>query len=124
MEYEQLASAYIAAHRPEEAVSTLKEGLETSPLPRLWTLLGEVLYNDGAFEDAYGAFEQSALLDPKDGRPFIMKAHCAIALRKGDTAVQALSEARRFPKQRAKAEELLNVVDSWKPLPGLESDNQ
>jgi len=110
-EYEQLASAYIAAHRPKKAIGALRKALEVAPSSKLWSLLGEALYSEEEFEDAYNAFDRSAALDQKDGRAYIMMAYCAIAMKQESKAAQVLQAALRFPKQRKRAEELMRFVN-------------
>ena len=41
-EFERLASAYLAAHRPEQALSILLKALKNHPSPQLWSLLGDL----------------------------------------------------------------------------------
>ncbi len=110
-EYERLASAYLSAHRPVQARQTLVEALKQRATPTLWSLVGDLNYMEDDFEGAYHAFKESARLDPKDGRAYLMMGYCALQLDKKELAGEALKKAKRFPKQRQVATELLTRVE-------------
>jgi tetratricopeptide (TPR) repeat protein len=109
-EYERLASAYLAAHRPVQARQILVGALESKPTANLWSLVGDMNYMEEDFEGAYYAFEESARLDPRDGRAYLMMGYCALQLDKKKLAAEALKKARGFPKQRQAARDLLKQV--------------
>ena len=110
-EYERLASAYISAHRTGQARKTLTVALKEKPTPNLWSLVGDLNYMEEDFEGAYYAFEESARLDPKDGRAYLMMGYCALQSNKKKQAAQALEKAKGFPKQKKLAKQLLEQVD-------------
>ncbi len=110
-EYERLASAYMSAHRTGQARQTLTEALKNKPTPKLWSLVGDLNYMEEDFEGAYYAFEESARLDPKDGRAYLMMGYCALQTNKKKQAADALQRAKGFPKQRKLAKQLLEHVD-------------
>jgi tetratricopeptide (TPR) repeat protein len=110
-EYERLASAYMAAHEAEEARKTLVEALEKKPTASLWSLVGDLNYLNEDFEGAYYAFEESARLDPKDGRAYLMMGYCALQAKKKEQAADALRKAQGFPKQTKLAKQLLKSMD-------------
>ncbi len=110
-EYERLASAYLSAHRPDKARRTLTEALKKTPTATLWSLAGDLRYMEGDFDGAYHAFEQSARLDPKGGRAYLMMATCALQAHRNKEAAEALNKARGFPKQRKQAMRLLKYLD-------------
>ena len=110
-EYERLASAYISAHRTGQARKTLTKALKDKPTPNLWSLVGDLNYMEEDFEGAYYAFEESARLDPKDGRAYLMMGYCALQSNKKKQAAQALEKAKGFPKQKKLARQLLEHVD-------------
>ena len=110
-EYERLASAYLAAHRIGQARKVLKEALKSAPTPSLWSLAGDLNYMEEDYEGAYYAFEESARLDPKDGRAFLMMGYCALQANKETQAAEALQKAKGFPKQRKLARQLLEHLD-------------
>jgi len=109
-EYERLASAYISAHRTGQARKTLAEALKNKPTPNLWSLVGDLNYMEEDFEGAYYAFEESARLDPKDGRAYLMMGYCALQSNKKKQAAHALEKAKAFPKQKKLARQLLEQV--------------
>ncbi len=108
--YEKLASAYIGAHRPAKAIEVLDRALEKKPTSGLWFMMGHVLYEEDNFDKAYNAFNQSARIDPKSGRAYLMMGYCALQTDKKETARSAFQKATRFPKQRKIAKELLKQV--------------
>ena len=110
--YEKLASAYIGAHRPAKAIEVLDRALEKKPTSGLWFTMGQVLYEQGNFDKAYNAFNQSARLNSKNGRAYLMMGYCALQMDKKETARSAFQKATRFPKQRKIAKELLKQVAS------------
>jgi tetratricopeptide (TPR) repeat protein len=110
-EYERLASAYMAAHETDEARKTLVEALKNEPTANLWSLVGDLNYLKEDFEGAYYAFEESARLDPKDGRAYLMMGYSALQAKKKELAADALRKAQGFPKQTKLAKQLLKSMD-------------
>jgi tetratricopeptide (TPR) repeat protein len=108
--YEKLASAYIGAYRPAKAIEVLDRALEKKPTSKLWFMIGQVLYEEDNFDKAYNAFDQSARLNSKNGRAYLMMGYCALQMDKKETARSAFQKATRFPKQRKIAKELLKQV--------------
>jgi len=115
-EYERLASAYMAAHKGGEARKTLAKALKTKPTPSLWSLVGDLNYMEQDFEGAYYAFEESARLDPKDGRAYLMMGYCALQTNKKKQAADALQKAQGFPNQRKLAKQLLKHLEQGQGL--------
>jgi tetratricopeptide (TPR) repeat protein len=110
VDYEKLASAYIAAYKPEKAIQVLTVALKKKPTSGLWFMMGQVLYQKEDFDKAYNAFDQSACLDPGNGEAYLMMGYCALRIERKDTARDALQKACRFPKQHKMAKELLKHV--------------
>ncbi len=110
-EYERLASAYLSAHRTDEARRTLTEALKKRPTATLWSLAGDLNYMEEDFDGAYHAFEQSARLDPKDGRAYLMMGTCALQAHRRREAAEALNKAKGFPEQRKMAMQLLKYLE-------------
>ncbi len=108
--YDKLASAYIGAHRPAKAIEVLDRALEKKPTSGLWFTMGQVLYEQGNFDKAYNAFNQSARFNSKNGRAYLMTGYCALQMDKKETARSAFQKATRFPKHRKIAKELLKQV--------------
>jgi tetratricopeptide (TPR) repeat protein len=109
-DYEKLASAYIGAHRPAKAIEVLDRALEKKSTSGLWFMMGHVLYEQDNFDKAYNAFDQSARLNSKNGRAYLMMGYCALQMDKKEAARTAFQKATRFPKQRKIAKELLKQV--------------
>ena len=109
-DYEKLVSAYLAAHKPENAIDALNRALNKKPTSKLWFMMGQVLYEEEKFDNACNAFDKSARLNPKDGRPYLMIGYCALQMDNNGMAEKALSKAARFPKQRKMARKLLKKV--------------
>ncbi len=110
-EYERLASAYLSAHRTGQARRVLTGALKSEPTPNLWSLVGDLDYMEEDYEGAYYAFEESARLDPKEGRAYLMMGYCALQSHKKKQAAEALQKAKAFPKQRKLATRLLEGID-------------
>ena len=109
-DYRKLAMAYISGHRLKKAENILRKALKENQNAELWFMLGELLYEEGRFAEAYNAFKQSARLNPQDGRAFLMMGYCAIEDGKKSEARKAFQKASRFPKQRKVAKKLLKQV--------------
>jgi len=109
-DYEKLASAYIAAHRPAKAIEVLDRALEKKPTSGLWFMMGYVLYEKENFDKAYNAFDQSTRFDPKNARAYLMMGYCALQMDRKGIARSAFQKATRFPKERKIAKELLKQV--------------
>ncbi len=108
--YKKLASAYIAAHRPAKALEALERGLKKNRNAKLGFMMGQVLYGEERFDNAYDAFAQSAGLDPKNGRAYLLMGYCALYMDKNDAAKTAFQKAERFPKQRKAAKKALRHI--------------
>ena len=59
------------------------------------------------FDKAYNAFNQSARIDPKSGRAYLMMGYCALRTDNKNSADAAFQRAARFPKQKKMAKKLL-----------------
>ena len=110
-DYEKLASAYLAAHRPVKAREALKRALKKTQTFKLWFMLGQTLYEEEKRIDAYQAFSKAARLDHKDGKAHLMMGYCALQMGKTIMARKAFQKATRFPKQRKTAKEILKQID-------------
>ena len=106
-ELERLASAYVAAHKPEKARAALRRGLHQAPTARLWSLLGDLDCMDENYDGALKAFRETARLDPGNGRAHLMMGYCALQLGRTREAVAALRKAAADPRQKKSAQRLL-----------------
>jgi len=106
-DYEKLASAYIAAHRPEEALRVLRRALEREPTAKLWSLLGDLHFLQERYAEARDAFRQGARLDPDNGRLFLMAGYCSLELDQKAEAGPDLKKAATDPRHRKMARRLL-----------------
>lgn len=106
-DFERLASALVAAHDLDSALSALRDGLRTHPTARLWSLLGDVYYLRKDFESAAEAFTRVAELDPESGRAQLMIGYCHLEQGERGLAIQHLVAAAKFEDQADLAERLL-----------------
>ncbi len=111
-DYGKLASAYLAAHRPAKAEETLKWALKKTKTSKLCFMLGQVLYEEEKWNEAYRAFSQSARLGHKSGQAHLMMGYCALQRDKKGVAKKAFQKAARHPKQRKTAKEMLKQIAS------------
>lgn len=107
---EKLVEAHLASRDPAKAASSARLFIDLTPTSRLWLTLGRALFEQGEYDEALLAFEQSGRLDPKDGKAHIMRGHCALRLKNREAAMAALEQARRFPAQRDQAVALLRIA--------------
>jgi tetratricopeptide (TPR) repeat protein len=96
--YEKLASAYIGAHRSARAIEMLNRALEKKPTSTLWFMMGHVLYEQGNFDKAYHAFNQSARLNSKNGRAYLMMGYCGLQMDKKEAARMAFQKGNPLSK--------------------------
>ena len=113
-DYEKLASAYITAHKSAKAIETLNRIIEKKPTSNLWFMMGQIFYQKYNFEKACKAFNQSVILNPKNGRAYLMIGYCALQMDKKETAMTAFQKAACFPKQKKMAKKLLKHVNLLK----------
>ncbi len=106
-DYERLASALVASHDLEGALSSLRQGLQTHPTLRLWSLLGDVHYLRKDYAAAAEAFTQVIQLDHENGRAWLMIGYCQIELGNRGLAIQNLVAAAKYEDQSDLAERLL-----------------
>jgi len=104
---EKLASAYIAAHRPEEGLRVLRGALDREPTAKLWSLLGDLLFMQEEYAGARDAFRQGARLDPGNGRLYLMAGYCSLEQGQKGEAAADLGKAAADPRQRKMAQRLL-----------------
>jgi hypothetical protein len=79
-DYGKLASAYLAAHRPAKARDALERALKKTKTFKLCFMLGQALYEEEKWNDAYQAFNKAARLDRKDGKAHLMMGYCALQM--------------------------------------------
>lgn len=106
-QHERLASAWLAAHQPDQARAALREALGRTPTSRLWALLGDVEYLQEDFTAALEAFGRAADLDAGFGRGWLMMGSCALELGRGEEARRFLERAAEFADQAESARSLL-----------------
>jgi tetratricopeptide (TPR) repeat protein len=110
-DYERLASAYLAGHRPAKAEDTLRWALKETPTFGLWSMLGYVFYEEEKFDEAYRAFEQASHINRKDGKIHLMMGYCALQSDEKEKARTAFQEAARYSKQKKQAKKMLKQLD-------------
>jgi tetratricopeptide (TPR) repeat protein len=110
-EYLRLATAWMSAHRHENARATLKQALGEKETRRLWALLGDLEYLDEDYAAALEAFTRAGNIDPAFGRGWLMMGYCAIELGNDAAAREHLTRATDFSDQAAAARSLLERLD-------------
>jgi tetratricopeptide (TPR) repeat protein len=107
---ERLASAYLAAHRPDAAAAVLEQALHKSPAGRLWLMLGEIRYTQGRYAAAYETLRQAATLLPGRGRVQLLLGYCAVELGRREEAVRHLEAAAADSAEGTRARDLLRKL--------------
>lgn len=111
-QYEKAASAYLAACRPEKAAAILKQAVKRTPEPRLWHMLGSILYNQDKPEQAFDAFQKSHDLDSDKGESALMMGYSALKAGMVHEAVDAFETAAKFKNHQQAATKGLNAARS------------
>ena len=109
-DYGKLASAYLAAHRPTKARDALERALKKTKTSKLCFMLGQVLYEEEKWNEAYQVFSKAVRLDRKEGKAHLMMGYCALQMDKTVMARKAFQKATRFPKQRKTARGMLKQI--------------
>jgi tetratricopeptide (TPR) repeat protein len=107
VDYERLASAYLAAHKAPEARQAIARGLAVGETYQLWSLLGDLDYLDKDYAAALVDFEKCQDLNSDFGRGWLMMGYCAAEMGNNDQACQYLEQAENYPDQASSAGTLL-----------------
>jgi tetratricopeptide (TPR) repeat protein len=111
---EKAASAYLAARRVDAAIDVLGRGVDRHPTLRLWWLLAGAYYEREDFSAAFEAFDQCTKSDPEHAQAYLMMGYCALRLERLPAAEAAFTQAARFPRQRAEAEQRLKEIGRYR----------
>lgn len=111
-QYEKAASAYLAACRPEKAAAILKQAVGRTPEPRLWHMLGSILYNQDKPEQAFEAFQKSYDLDSEKGESALMMGYSALKAGLVHEALDAFEKAAKCKNHQQAATEGLSAARS------------
>jgi tetratricopeptide (TPR) repeat protein len=106
-DHERLASALVAAHELDQALTSLQSTLSRYPTARIWSLLGDVHYLKRDFDSAALAYTRVADLEPDSGRAQLMIGYCYLEKGNRGLAIQHLVAAAKFEDQADLAERLL-----------------
>ncbi|MBW2077725.1 MAG: tetratricopeptide repeat protein [Deltaproteobacteria bacterium] len=109
--YRKLANAYIAGHNHSEAIKVLARALKFKSSFKMWSIMGDLYYQQEDFEKAYHAYRQSVRLNPRNGRCLLMIGYCALHMDKNDAARRAFIKTARFPENQRKVRQVLKEID-------------
>ena len=109
--YRKLANAYIAGHNHSEAIKVLARALKFKPSFKMWSMMGDLYYQQEDFEKAYHAYRQSVRLNPRNGRCLLMIGYCALHMHRNDAARRAFIKAARFPENQRKVRQVLKEIE-------------
>ncbi len=109
-DFVRLASAWMAAHRLDEARRVIDRGIASGESVRLLALLGDLNYSEENFKAARQAFNRSVELDSNYGRGWLMGGYCSLELGENTEARRKLQMAAEFVGQEKLARELLNRI--------------
>ena len=92
-----LASVLLEVNRPEESLVVARRMCRRAPFdPRGYYLTGRALYDLGHYDDAEGALDRAARLDPLQVDTAIALGMCYAALGRPDDCRRAFERARRL----------------------------
>jgi tetratricopeptide (TPR) repeat protein len=112
-DYENASAAYMAAHCPEKAADVLKQGLTRHSGPGMWWLLGNVLYAQEDYRNAFDAYEKCIAEKPEKAEAHLMMGYCALQTDRPETARKCFSKALPYPEQRAESEKMIRQIDRY-----------
>ncbi len=111
-EYRKLATAWLSAHEPAAARTTLDTALAARATTRLWALKGDLEYMAEDYAAALAAFAHGIELDPDFGRGHLMMGYCAYELGREKEALCHLARAAEFPAQSTTARGLVDRLNA------------
>jgi tetratricopeptide (TPR) repeat protein len=105
--HELVITSYRLGLQPQKALQAIDRALAVHRCPKLLQNKGELLFEQGSYQQALKAFNETLAIDPKQGMAHLYCGYCAIRLEQKALARQALTKALRFKKQAKEARRLL-----------------
>ena len=96
---EKLATSFLATGQRDEAIRTLKDLIQASPMHyATYELLAQLFESVGDYDQALASYQQTLLINPNNYQNHLHVAGIFLQLKKYDRAVELLVEARKkFP---------------------------
>ena len=107
----RIAKTYARTQRFQEAVKCLNAAIEKSPTAALYYEKGRILYDAMEYEDAIGALDMCAKLDPNYGQAHILAGFAAWNLNAWEKSRSCFAKATTLPKYRDQANDAVKVLD-------------
>jgi len=109
-DYVRLASAWMAAHRLDQAREVIDRGVSQGESVRLLALLGDLNYSEENYQAAQQAFARCVELDSQYARGWLMGGYCSLELGDNTEARRNLQRAAEFSGQEKLARDLLKRI--------------
>ncbi len=101
---EKISRCYLKLDRPDRALEWIDRALSQHPGEKLFTMKGDILYEQKRYKDAYTAFEAAVRLKGKtSGRAWLMMGYCALNAGDYVAAEKALTVARDYTGEKQAA---------------------
>ena len=109
----RLADLWMLSREREQAKLALQRAAEVAPNGRTYEMLGNIFYEDEAWDDAYDSYLRAIELGGLDqiGRVYLLAGLSAEAGGNKDAAREAFREARKSDDLRRQADALLRRLD-------------
>ena len=106
---EKIVYGYTAQHKPEDALKWIEKGVSSDPKNiKLLMLKGEVLFQIKEYVEAKKTFHRVIAQDKNEGKAWLMMGYAAWYGEDLNTAISAMKQAAKFPKQKKAATDALS----------------
>ena len=106
--YYYIAQCYLRMHRSRDAIVYLDKAIRLDPKNKQYVILkANLFYQLGEYKKAGMIFENMARKNIEPARSWLMAGYSYISAGETKKAYYALSQARRYPKQKKSAEKAL-----------------
>jgi len=109
--HDLLITSYRLGLQPQQALAAIDRGLKIHVVPDWLQSKGELLFEQGRYEQAYAVFSKLLDRDPERGPVYLYRGYCAIRMEKPALARQALKSAMRFKHEAEEARRLLSWLN-------------
>lgn len=116
-ELDLLAGVFLEGKYHDRALQPALQSIALKPTAKRWRFVAHLYLIEKKYKKALKAFRRAASLSPKDGKPHLMAAYCALQMEKYKETINELQEAihktKRGSKTAREAERLLESIKAY-----------
>lgn len=106
--YEKIITCYRLGLQPQKALETIERALSVYRSGKLMQDRGEILFEQGHYEQAFQAFDDLVQIDPDRGIAYLYQGYCALRMEDRVLARKVLIKASGYKKEKKEARRLLD----------------